>query len=277
MNDGDLLKGYLARTGLDGRPAPDRAGLFALHWAHVLAIPFENLDPLAGVTPALDDSALYDKLVTRRRGGYCFEQNLLMARVLVAAGFTVSCHAARVLWHAPEGSDEQTLLRSLPPTHLCLKVRTQEEEFIVDVGFGGLTPPRPLDFVSGLVQSSSHEDFRLLHTGDDWIVQARMPAGWKSLYAMDPRERFQPDLEMMNWWVATHPESRFVNHLVLARVHEQGRHALLDTRLSSYDLAGKLRCTEASDQKALTAMLRDYFGLSVQAESGLLQTLSGLF
>src|SRR5688500_1067883 len=103
MNTGSAeldLAAYLARVGLATAPAPTAAGLAELHLAHATHIPFENLDVLLGKPIRLDLASLQQKLVRDRRGGYCFEQNLLFAAVLEAVGFRVSRLAARVRYRA---------------------------------------------------------------------------------------------------------------------------------------------------------------------------------
>lgn len=92
------LDAYLERVGLAGRPAPTE-----VHRAHVTSIPFENLDPQRGVAVSLASEDLQRKLVMRRRGGYCFEQNLLLKHALEALGAEVDLMLARVTYGAPAG------------------------------------------------------------------------------------------------------------------------------------------------------------------------------
>ena len=96
---------------------------------HTEAIPFENLDPLLGRPVRLDAASLEEKLVLGGRGGYCYEQNLLLRHALEALGFRVARLAARVLWNAPEGA-------VTPLTHMMLRVDLGEGSFLADVGFG---------------------------------------------------------------------------------------------------------------------------------------------
>ena len=99
MADAIDLPAYLRRIGHAGPIVPDGATLRALHRAHALAIPFENLDVQARLPVRLDLASLQQKLVNRRRGGYCFEQNTLFQHVLEALGFGVrACEAA--MWVA---------------------------------------------------------------------------------------------------------------------------------------------------------------------------------
>src|SRR5215471_8279450 len=96
MSDKLRLDRYLARIGHGGKIAPDLATLASLHAAHVDAIPFESFDPLLGRPVPLDLASLQAKLVDSRRGGYCFEQNLLFKAALEAIGFKVTGLTGRV-------------------------------------------------------------------------------------------------------------------------------------------------------------------------------------
>ncbi len=98
------LNSYLARIGLRGTVEPNFPTLSAIHAAHVDAIPFEGLDPLLRRPVKLDIASLQEKLVESRRGGYCFEQNLLFKAALEAIGFKVTGLSGRVRWMSPPDS-----------------------------------------------------------------------------------------------------------------------------------------------------------------------------
>src|SRR5262245_30890771 len=122
------LDAYLARIGYTGDLTPTLKTLRGLHLAHATHIPFENLDILLGRSIELDLASLQSKLVARRRGGYCFEQNTLFAAALETVGFPVTRLGARVLM----GTDH---IR--PRTHMLLGVTADGAEWLADVGFGG--------------------------------------------------------------------------------------------------------------------------------------------
>ena len=134
------LAGYFDRIGYSGPAQATVETLHALVAAHNRSIPFENLDPLMGIPVAdLGPDALTDKLVRRRRGGYCYEQNGLMGYVLVELGFGVERLAGRVVWMNPNPA--------LPAqTHQVLSVAVPgvDGRFLVDVGFGGQTLTSPI-------------------------------------------------------------------------------------------------------------------------------------
>ena len=102
MSGGFDLDAYLDRIGYAGPRTPTHDVLAAIHFHHALAIPFENLNPLLRLPVRLDVASLQAKLVHARRGGYCYEHNLLLSAALGAIGFRVTWLAARVLWNAPE-------------------------------------------------------------------------------------------------------------------------------------------------------------------------------
>lgn len=131
------LDAYFARIGYTGPRNADLATLTALHRAHVLTIPFENLDVQLGTPPGLDRDAIHAKLVGARRGGWCYEQNGLLGRALAALGFTVTRLSGGVL---RDLRGEQSM-----GSHLCLKVTLEGTHYLVDVGFGSTQiEPLPL-------------------------------------------------------------------------------------------------------------------------------------
>src|SRR5438093_5660882 len=130
------LDAYLERIGYVGPLEPTWRVLEDLHLAHATHIPFENLDILLGRSIRLDLESLQAKLVKAKRGGYCFEQNLLFAAVLESLGFALTRLAARVRYRTD---------RLLPRTHMALLVHLDGTHWLADVGFGaeGLLLPLP--------------------------------------------------------------------------------------------------------------------------------------
>lgn len=225
------LDAYCARIGYDGARTPTLATLQALHARHTQAIPFENLSPFTGETVVLDLPSLQDKLIRRRRGGYCFEHNLLFWQVLNEIGFGVSGLAARVRWNVP---DNVVTARS----HMLLLVNLQGESFIADVGFGGMTLTAPLRLETGVEQATPHEPFRLLRSGDVYTLEAQLAEVWKPLYTFDLQPQHLADYEVTSWYLANHPQSHFVTGLIAARPEASRRHALHNNRYAVHHLDG---------------------------------------
>jgi N-hydroxyarylamine O-acetyltransferase len=256
------LDAYFRRIGYAGDRSPTLATLGAIQLHHVEAIAFENLDPLLGQPVRLDPQSLETKLVRARRGGWCFEHNLLLSHVLRALGFSVAGLAARVLWNVPEAT-------ATPRTHMLLRVQVQGEPVLVDVGFGLLTPTAPLRLVTGAAQRTPHEPFRLVAHADGYLMQVQLRGAWKPLYAFDLQEQQQVDYELVNWYLSNHPGSRFVNGLMAARAVPGRRYTLRDNEFAVHDVDGESERRVLADATALRATLEDVFGLALAGMPGL--------
>jgi N-hydroxyarylamine O-acetyltransferase len=221
------LDPYFERINYRGRPKADLETLTKLHLLHPLAIPFENLDTLLVEPVQLTDDALTDKLLLRRRGGYCFEQNSLFQTVLETIGFSILPVAARVVWNQDRGYIN-------PRTHMALLVDVEDERFLCDVGFGGATLTAPLRFTAGEVQATPHEPFRIAADRDLFIVEVLYGNKWRAAYEFDLQPQQAVDYEAMNHYVHSHPDSHFRNVLMAARPLMEGRLSLQDNRLTRY-------------------------------------------
>src|SRR5688500_6347728 len=138
------LDAYLTRIDARSRRPLDRPHLDtigALMAAHMAAIPFENLDVLLGRGIRVDLESVFAKLVTDRRGGYCYEHGTLFQAALRAMGVEVTAHSARVLLLAPKSE--------APRTHMFLTVLDGGTTWVLDPGFGGPGPLVPVPLVEG--------------------------------------------------------------------------------------------------------------------------------
>jgi N-hydroxyarylamine O-acetyltransferase len=269
------LDQYFQRIGYGGAHRPTLATLQALHRQHPLAITFENLDSWLGQPPALETDALFDKLVLRRRGGYCFEQNGLFKLVLEALGFAVRGLSARVLWNQPEGA--QT-----PRTHQALLVEVQGQEWLVDVGFGGLTALAPLRLTPEREQATPVETLRLRQSGNGFMLEALLPGGARPLYWFVPETALTVDFVQSNWFVGAHPESRFVRQLITTCVRPEAdgrfsRHNLVDRDYSVYRAGQPPQTHTLQTATQMQQLLRDVFALPIDSLPPLAARVQGLF
>jgi arylamine N-acetyltransferase len=253
------LTAYFARVDYHGPTEPNLELLQDLMTAHTRAIPFENLDPLLGVPVAdLGPEALSDKLIHRRRGGYCYEQNGLMGYVLSELGFRVRRLAGRVVWmqppDAPPGAQTHTVLAVTFPG--------SQGTYLVDVGLGGQTPTSPIRMQTGGVQQTTLEPYRLEDRGDGWVLQAQVRDEWRPLYEFTTQSQLQIDLTVGSWYVSTHPSSHFVTNLMVAVVTEDGRVNLTDRDLTVHraDATEKI---QLEDPAALIDTLGGRFGINL--------------
>lgn len=259
---------YLDRIGFAGTAQHDLATLQALHALHPCALTFENLDSWCGITPSLDEAAVFEKLVQQQRGGYCFEHNQLFLRVLQTLGFTVRTLSARVVL-----PDETPL----PRTHKVLLVSINGDDWLVDVGFGGMTMTAPLRLADDAAQTTSHEPWRLQRDGTHYLLSACVQQQWAPKYRFSLEPQTRQDYEMGNWYVATHPGSRFRNDLIAARVDHGGRHALLNTRYAYHCLGQSSQQRELQSAEELHTVLQQAFGLRTTGIAGLDARISAFF
>jgi arylamine N-acetyltransferase len=253
------LTGYFARVGYVGPAEPTLDVLRDLMTAHTRSIPFENLDPLMGrPVDDLSPEALIDKLVHRRRGGYCYEQNGLMGHVLAEIGFRVRRLAGRVVWMQPPDAPTPA------QTHTVLAVTFPGSagSYLVDVGFGGQTPTSPLRMETGTVQQTTHEPYRLQDRGDGLVLAAQVRGEWQPLYEFCTRTAPEIDLKVGSWYVSTNPSSFFVTSLMAALVVDDGRLNLAgrDLTIHRTDGSEKIRLADAA---AVVDILADRFGVDV--------------
>lgn len=260
------LDAYFKRIHYSGDRTPNLTTLQAIHLCHPKAIAFENLNPLLKQPVRLDLPSLQTKLIDQARGGYCFEHNLLLRSVLVELGFQVTCLAARVVWNFPAGTIN-------PQTHMLLRVDVGDQAYVVDVGFGGLTLTAPLALIPDLEQSTPHGPFRLLYTNHTYTLQAKLQSEWSSLYQFDLQERYLPDYEVSNWYVSTHPNSLFVNSLLLARPETHCRYALRDNKFTIHSLNGNTKHHVVNSVEELQNILEHYFLLKLPAIAELTSVL----
>jgi N-hydroxyarylamine O-acetyltransferase len=245
------LPAYLRRIGYAGSLEPTRATLDALHAAHATSIPFENLDILLGRPIRIDIESLQAKLVTARRGGYCFEQNALFAAVLEHLGFTVTRLAARVRFRTD---------RVLGRTHMTLRVEVGGLPLLADVGFGGEGPILPVPF-DGTEARQHAWTYRILDDAGAHVLQSRRGnGGWEDLYVFSQEPQLPVDYEMANHYTSTHPASRFVLMLTAQRVAADGRRILRNRKLS-LDRGHDVTIKTLADDDELLAVLAVEFGL----------------
>jgi N-hydroxyarylamine O-acetyltransferase len=210
------LDAYLARIGLQGAPS-----IAAVHRAHVTSIPFENLDPYRGVPVSLALEDLERKLVGERRGGYCFEHNLLLKAALQALGAEVDVFLARVRAGAAPG-----VMR--PRGHLVLRVRAEGASWHADVGFGLGSLLEPLPWGPGAAHEQSGWHFRVVEDGPELVLQTVQDDEWIDVYGFLPQPLPLVDVEVSNWWVCTHPRSPFVTGLIVGTQANDGARASLN-------------------------------------------------
>jgi N-hydroxyarylamine O-acetyltransferase len=260
------LDAYLARIGLPGRPTLDDLGLTAVQRAHRLRIPFENLDVRLGRGIRIDSGSVFAKLVTARRGGYCFEQNRLFLDALIALGFTARPLLARVWLGASETPGH---------THMLLLVTIDGQDWIADAGFGGsYCPPMPL-IEGATAESPDGAAHRLTADDRGWVLSRNghpgatdgrgVQEGWVEQYSFTPAPVAQADLAMANHWTATAPGTRFVDLVVVSIALPKGFASLTD-RAYKRHVAGEDTAATIDDPHVYRLRLNMMFGIDLSVE-----------
>lgn len=264
--DPSTLTAYLQRIGCPRPPVLDDAALSVLHRAHQEAVPFENLSIHLGEPISLAEDDLLDKIVRRRRGGFCYELNGAFAALLRALGADVRMVAARV--HGQGG-------RLGPPLdHLALIVRTPGGRipWLVDVGFGGHSV-HPLRFDSRTEQVDAGGRFLLADREAD--READRPAGAdggagdvdvvkddQPQYRIETHPRCLADFAPTCWWQQTSPQSHFTRSVICSRLNAGGRISLSGRTLIRTDAGQRFEEQLGGDGDVLAAY-RSLFGIAL--------------
>lgn len=253
------LVAYCRRIGYSGPLEPTLDVLRALTEFHPASIPFEAIDVLLDRGIDISPAAVDAKLIDRQRGGYCYEQNGLFARVLRAIGFDVEGLAANVRWMFEPGVAPGSL------THRVLRVTIDGVPWLADVGFGSCVPTAPLRLDIADPQPTRHETFRIVRMGAHLLLEAQVEDRWRPVYSIAPDVWLDSHYEMANWFTSTHPISHFRHRLIVTRTTPEARHILANGRLTirQSDGATERRFLDA-DQ--IMAALGDIFLLPVEPE-----------
>ena len=214
------ITAYLERINYPGSRTPSAETLRNLQVAHLLSVPFENLSIHVHEAIVLNDEALFDKIVERRRGGFCYECNGLFAALLRALGFDVSMLSAEVA-RAGGGFSQ-------PFDHMTLMVKL-EETWLVDVGFGD-SFLEPLNMDNSTEQIQGPESFRIVAEDQYLVVQRQYEHEWKKEYRFTLQPYKYADFEEMCRYHQTSPQSHFTQKRICSLATSDGRITLSDMR-----------------------------------------------
>jgi N-hydroxyarylamine O-acetyltransferase len=242
------VRDYLDRIGVGEPGRADAGTLTLLQDRHLAAVPFENLSIHLGEPLVLEPGALLEKIVHRRRGGFCYELNGLFAELLTALGFEVSPLAARVF--RPDGS------LGPPFDHLVLWVHAGEP-WLVDVGFGAHSRD-PLRVQASGEQLDADGVFVVSATGDGDLDVSK---DGQPQYRVETRPRALADFAAMCFYQAHSPDSHFSGSLVCSLRTDDGRLTLSGDQLIR--TAGGARTETALTPEELLPAYRDLFGIAL--------------
>lgn len=252
----DQITAAFARIGMDA-PAypiiPTAELLSDIQYNFAAAVPYENLDILAGIPLSLEEADLYDKIVTRHRGGYCFEVNGFLAAFLRSIGYDVTEYMARYL----RGETDIPMRR-----HRVLVVTCADaSRWIVDAGIGQAAFRRPLPFKEGAETAVSGEIYHVVKKDFyGWVIEDWHNGQWRPFYGFTEEVQLNLDYIMPSFWCEKHPDSPFIKTNMLSIKTPTGRKTLDGNTFRCF-------CGTEVSEKVLTneeipAVLAEVFGLT---------------
>lgn len=258
MNNTDL-QAYLDKVGVTQTLDTSIETLFTLHRAQQRKLPFENFDIVLGHGVSISEQDIIDKLVYHNRGGYCFELNGLLLRVLQTVGFNARPLLGRVhLSGTPSGR-----------THQFTLVTMGDEKWIVDAGFGSNTPRSPLPFV---LNQAIHTDIQTFRFVEDervgYMLQVQSyddESQWLDMYSMDFEHVFDGDIVCGNHFASTSPSSRFTSSRVATLLIDSGVITLANYTLK-YRENNKAVVIDLAEGPEYLSALKEHFGIELDAE-----------
>lgn len=253
--DNFVLQHYLDRIGYTGAARADLATVTAMMRRQLFSVPFENLDVQAGKIVSLVPEEIVDKIVARRRGGYCYEVNGLFAMALQALGIPYQMVAARPMFYPARR----------PRTHMALVLTLDGAQWLVDLGFGsyGIRAPVRLDLLDTELAQDGDMFMLSKTSARDYVLKARVAGAWQDQFGFDLSPQEWIDFMPANYLNSTHPEAVFVRTLLLVLHNEHGRHILLGDMLKTH-VDGKMTQRRVAPAER-AELLRTVFGLDTTA------------
>jgi len=248
------LDAYCARINYTGSRNASLATLKGLHSAHAHNVPFENLDIHLGQAISLEPSDLFTKIVSRKRGGYCYEVNSFFAMILRAFGFQVQCLLARVLYG---------FSNFRPRSHQFLLISVENQSWIADVGFGSCCLREPMRLIPGVVNEQGPDSFRLrTEAGTSYILESLLAGRWQDLYEFTLEPFDLVDYEPFNYWNSTSPHVKWTQQKICTIPTKEGRVVAVDMefKIHSHENTQTIR---AENRAEYIRLVREYFGLEI--------------
>ena len=258
MTDTEKISAYLTRIGFTGTPAPNLATLIALQRAHLETVPYENLDIMRNIPISLNLDSLHEKIVIRRRGGYCFELNGLFTWLLRNLGFRVKEYLSRFL----RGE------RGIPTRrHRVIHVSIKDEgDFLCDVGVGGTIPRCPLELILDTANEQNGEIYRIERKPILGYVLSKWNSGqqtWGQIYSFTLEEQLETDYIIPSFYCENHPASPFRTMDMVHIFTKDGRKSIAGREFRIFSPNGVETATISTDAE-YQKILQTHFGIVLQ-------------
>ena len=249
------IKAYLTRIGINQEIKNDFASLHLLQSQHLKTVPYENLDIMRNIPLSLEVGDMYEKIVVRGRGGYCFELNGLFAWLLRSLGFEVVEYMARYL----RDETEIPMRR-----HRVLRVSCDEGDYLADVGVGAVVPLTPLPMVMGKVNEQRGEKYKLENEpffGN--VLYEWKRDEWQKVYSFTEEEQLNIDYVMPSYYCEVHPESFFRTMDMVHIFTEDGRKSVAARELKIFSSSG-VEVIVPGSEEIYEQLLAKHFGINLK-------------
>ena len=245
---------YLKRIGYTGVPGLDFTTLHDLQRLHLMTVPYENLDIMREVSLSLELEDIYEKIVTRGRGGYCFELNALFAWLLRSIGFKLTDCMARFLRDEPEIPMRR---------HRVLIVKCDTGNYLCDVGVGGIVPREPLPLVANKVSEQNGEKYMLKK--DDFlghVLYEWRRDEWRRLYSFTEEPQIERDFAGISFYCEKYADSFFRTQDMVHIFTDTGRKSVAGREIRLFSPNGVKVLTPATED-AYHKLLREHFSIKL--------------
>ena len=249
------IKKYFDRIGFpcDTEISYTYEFLKKLQLAHVLSVPYENLDIIDCKPISLELDKIYEKVVINHRGGYCFELNCLFEGLLKKFGFVTESYFAR-FWRGESGIP----LRR----HRVIAVFLGDEKYIMDVGIGAVAPRIPLILKEGVVQEYFGESYRFERDGlFGWVLYELYHGEWQKYFSFTEEKQLDNDFIATSFYCEKHPDSKFNKNVMVAIKTDKGRKSI-DGNVYKEFIGSRLDYIEENiTSEGINKVLLDKFGI----------------
>ncbi len=220
------LNDYLNRIQFVGALTPAVQLLTGVMRAQLHSVPFENLDVQAGKIVSMVPEDIVDKIIHRKRGGYCYEVNGLFSMALTALGFEYDIIGARPMFYP----------QRRPKTHVVLLVKIGAERWLCDTGFGsfGLRAPIGLHQLGQIIQQDNETFMLDKDERNEFVLKALVKGEWANQFGFDLQPMEWIDFSLANYYNSTHPDAVFVKQYLVMQQNPEGRILLTGDQLKEW-------------------------------------------
>lgn len=251
----EKVSAYFRRIGLEYDPGEtvDEKLLAKLHHAHIVSVPYETTDIVDGIPLSLEEDDLFQKVVSEKRGGYCFELNGIFAWLLRELGYSVDEYFARFLRGEPEPPK---------PRHRVLSVTAGGERYLCDVGVGAKAPRLPLVMKEDIEQEQFGEVYKFIK--DDflgWVIMEKVNGEWKPYFSFTENRQLLKDFYTPSFYCEKHPDSPFLYNMLSLKT-DTGRYTVDKNEFKVWKDNMVTECRIVTDEE-LEKICVEYFGMTL--------------